>query len=367
MLSSLLTVERLLNNCGSLFENKNRQLSDGKLCIVAGAMPCIAVAVKYYRVSNAELTNTIECVALSFFEPKLQLLLKYALLELQEHATAANCAEDKKSLIKLLPEVVAHLAEHYDGVDLESSVGAGAVTGSVVSGSGSNSDSLGLLRGIEISPFFVSCVDDDSCEILCRISAEIVSLVASGQIAITLDDIYASLEQEPDFIEDDVYVDPHDFDPDTEREAILNDYAEIDLEETEVRREIMQRRGQNIYRKRLERLWGGRCAVSGIITPELLRASHAKPWADCESGTERIDPYNGFLLAVPLDALFDKFLISFDESGQIMISPSLHLDDLQKVGITPKLKLSMLKPAHKPYLDYHRERFLREHGQKANS
>ena len=80
------------------------------------------------------------------------------------------------------------------------------------------------------------------------------------------------------------------------------------------------RLGQAIYRRALEQLWNGRCAVTGIGLRELLRASHAKPWAECETGAERLCPYNGFLLAVNLDALFDKFLISFEDDGKIIIS-----------------------------------------------
>jgi len=57
-------------------------------------------------------------------------------------------------------------------------------------------------------------------------------------------------------------------------------------------------------------LWEGRCAVTGLAVPELLRASHIKPWADCETDAERLDVYNGFLLAPHLDAAFDLGFIT---------------------------------------------------------
>ena len=110
------------------------------------------------------------------------------------------------------------------------------------------------------------------------------------------------------------------------------------------------------YRRALEQLWDGRCAVTGIGLRELLRASHAKPWAECKTGAERICPYNGFLLAVNLDALFDKFLISFEDDGKIIISPGLPQQDLEAAGITADMKLRFVQPKHLPFLRWHRAR-----------
>lgn len=51
--------------------------------------------------------------------------------------------------------------------------------------------------------------------------------------------------------------------------------------------------------------WQGRCCVTGLDVAELLRASHIKPWARCESDDERLDVFNGLLLSPTMDALFD--------------------------------------------------------------
>jgi hypothetical protein len=67
------------------------------------------------------------------------------------------------------------------------------------------------------------------------------------------------------------------------------------LDDTEATAETKRRIGQELYRNKLEALWGGRCAVTGIGIKTLLRASHAKPWKDCQTGKERLSPYNGFL------------------------------------------------------------------------
>ena len=126
---------------------------------------------------------------------------------------------------------------------------------------------------------------------------------------------------------------------------------------TEAERVEHVRVGQSLYRKRLEKLWDGACAVTGVSRPELLRASHAKPWAECDTGSERLNPYNGLLLNVALDALFDKFLISFDDEGRILISPELNQQELALVGIHPDLRMRKIEPQHKPFLEWHRERF----------
>ena len=52
---------------------------------------------------------------------------------------------------------------------------------------------------------------------------------------------------------------------------------------TEVEKMVIQRVGQNVFRDALLVYWGGRCAVTGATEPRLLRASHIKPWAKCET------------------------------------------------------------------------------------
>ena len=57
---------------------------------------------------------------------------------------------------------------------------------------------------------------------------------------------------------------------------------------TEAERLIVQRIGQDIFRARLMDYWQGRCPLTGITDPALLRASHIIPWADCETDAERL-------------------------------------------------------------------------------
>lgn len=124
---------------------------------------------------------------------------------------------------------------------------------------------------------------------------------------------------------------------------------------TERTREVRQRIGQDIYRDALMEFWDGRCALSGMALPsELLRASHAKRWADAID-SERLDPFNGLLLAVRYDALFDKGLIAFNDNGYLLISSSLTKEVRAFIGLDVTMHLRFILPGHLPYLRYHRE------------
>jgi hypothetical protein len=84
---------------------------------------------------------------------------------------------------------------------------------------------------------------------------------------------------------------------------------------TEAERVVVQRVGQNLFRAALLDYWQGRCCVSGLDIQELLWASHIKRWAACGSDDERLDVFNGLLLAPHIDALFDGGWISFADDG----------------------------------------------------
>lgn len=127
---------------------------------------------------------------------------------------------------------------------------------------------------------------------------------------------------------------------------------------TEAERLVVQRVGQDIFRTALMDYWAGACAVLGVTEPRLLRASHIKPWSECTSDAERLDAYNGLLLAAHLDAAFDAFLISFDDDGRIIISSALNDPDRTTLGIHAELRLTKVAPAHLPQLAWHRDRLL---------
>jgi putative restriction endonuclease len=128
---------------------------------------------------------------------------------------------------------------------------------------------------------------------------------------------------------------------------------------TEAERLVVQRVGQGLFRDGLLDLWESRCAVTGLAVPELLRASHIKPWADCESDAERLDVYNGLLLAPHLDAAFDGGFITVQDDGEITLSASLGATARAILGLEDPLRVNGLSDGHRAYLPWHRERVFR--------
>lgn len=128
---------------------------------------------------------------------------------------------------------------------------------------------------------------------------------------------------------------------------------------TEAERLVIQRVGQDLFRQGLMDYWEGRCAITGLAVPELLRASHIKPWADCETDAERLDIYNGLLLAPQWDALFDKGFITIDDSGKVVFSPTLDPTARNALGFAGKGPWHVPIAQHLAYLQWHKERIYR--------
>ena len=124
---------------------------------------------------------------------------------------------------------------------------------------------------------------------------------------------------------------------------------------TEVERIRKERVGQDVFRQALMDYWDSTCSVTGIGNPALLRASHIIPWAKCESDEERLNVHNGLLLVATLDAAFDSGLISFADSGEIIISQRLEPDDCSRAAIDRSLRLRNISTEHQTRLQYHRE------------
>jgi putative restriction endonuclease len=141
----------------------------------------------------------------------------------------------------------------------------------------------------------------------------------------------------------------------TFRERAATELASIVTKGTEVERLVRQRVGQDVFREALLDYWGGACAVTGLALPALLRASHAKPWAECETDEERLDVFNGFLLVAHLDALFDRGLITFDGGSALLVSGRVNAAQRVQLHLDATLRLRWLAPEHEPYLRWHRE------------
>ena len=128
---------------------------------------------------------------------------------------------------------------------------------------------------------------------------------------------------------------------------------------TQAERLVVQRVGQDLFRGALLDYWQGRCCVTGLDVPELLRASHIKPWAMCDRDEERLDVFNGLLLSPTLDALFDGGWITFSAAGIILVSAVLSSTALAVLGFPTGGHIRGLQSRHQRYLDFHRQQVFR--------
>ncbi len=143
-----------------------------------------------------------------------------------------------------------------------------------------------------------------------------------------------------------------------QQEVAAAEQAAEQLGKTERLAEVRQRVGQDHVRRALMGYWGSKCAITGCTAPELLRASHAKPWKD-SSDRERLDVHNGLLLVAHLDAAFDAGLISVAEDGGVLVSPTLGAVERRVLGLDAPVRVEGLAAGHGVYLAWHRGRVLR--------
>ena len=141
---------------------------------------------------------------------------------------------------------------------------------------------------------------------------------------------------------------------DEDRVADVSDYRS----RSETEREAINkaRIGQGQFRRAQLDEWSA-CAVTGFRQPNILEASHIKPWKE-STNEEKLNRYNGILLSPDIHALFDEGYISFNDDGSIIISGRLDISELEKLGLYPSIRLDHIKEQHKPFLAYHRENIL---------
>ena len=128
---------------------------------------------------------------------------------------------------------------------------------------------------------------------------------------------------------------------------------------TEAERLVVQRVGQDVFRAGLLEYWDGRCAMTGLDVPELLRASHIKPWADCATDAERLDVFNGLLLAPHLDAAFDAGFITISADGTVRVSDTLPPGARSSLGLDRRWRVHGLHRGQERYLTWHRSKIFR--------
>ena len=143
---------------------------------------------------------------------------------------------------------------------------------------------------------------------------------------------------------------PDKVDPRGQSESVVRSAGVVSLA-------VLMSRVTGLFREGLMTLWRGRCAISGLDVPELLRASHAKPWAT-STDAERLDVYNGLLLAAHLDAAFDAGLITILANGTVGVSSSLTSHATGVLQLDARITVQ-LSPRHRAYLAWHRDHVFR--------
>lgn len=119
---------------------------------------------------------------------------------------------------------------------------------------------------------------------------------------------------------------------------------------------ILSRVGQGAYRKSIINRWENKCAVTSFNDPRILIASHIHPWK-VASDEERLDVNNGILLSPTYDALFDRHLITFEKSGEIILSETINTSEFIKLGVHGKERISKLNSDNMLYMEKHQNVF----------
>src|SRR5260370_794245 len=118
---------------------------------------------------------------------------------------------------------------------------------------------------------------------------------------------------------------------------------------------ITAHRGQGFFKQRvmaIERF----CRITRVDNPTPLRASHYKPWRD-STNDQRLDGENGLPLTPSIDHLFDRGFISFQDDGQLIVSPVAHASSLERMGVpTPEtVNVGTFSSGQRRFLEYRRD------------
>jgi hypothetical protein len=135
-----------------------------------------------------------------------------------------------------------------------------------------------------------------------------------------------------------------------EAEEVLNN---PNLTTTEKHVLARARIGQGIFKDNVRRIEPS-CRITGLSEDNYLIASHVKPWRD-SNNQERLDGNNGLLLSPHVDFLFDRGMLTFENSGEVRASLSLSaaVPELWRLDMSRRGK--RFRSEQIPYMEYHRD------------
>ena len=122
--------------------------------------------------------------------------------------------------------------------------------------------------------------------------------------------------------------------------------------EGETRESIVKTRvNQTLFRKMILSSYDGKCCITGIKNPELLLASHIKPWS--RDSKNRMNPMNGLCLNALHDRAFDKGLITIDDDYKVLVTKKIRHELLLKYDKAPITLPGRFQPDQN-FLEFHR-------------
>lgn len=129
------------------------------------------------------------------------------------------------------------------------------------------------------------------------------------------------------------------------------------LEGKEAIRQTKVRINQAFFRASVLASYNNCCCITGINMPELLVASHIKPWSiDKEN---RVNPQNGLCLNSLHDKAFDRGLITISDDFCIILSTKLKnasgMDLYFKSFEKQKIMLPVRFSPDREFLEFHRD------------
>jgi predicted restriction endonuclease len=143
---------------------------------------------------------------------------------------------------------------------------------------------------------------------------------------------------------------------DTTEQSIIDTLSSDTSIPVTTRQQIIQARvGQGDFRKELFDRYDGKCVVTGIDLSQMLIASHIKPWAVSDN-QERLSADNGLLLSANFDKLFDLGLITFKNTGEMLVSRNVNEYNRKRIGIENGMKVELKATVNTLInLEYHRD------------
>jgi len=158
-----------------------------------------------------------------------------------------------------------------------------------------------------------------------------------------------------------------------ESELILSKYTGLNIEQlTNIETNDLPEEGkerealvrirvnQSFFRRAVLVSYKGKCCITGISNPELLIASHIKPWS--VDTANRVNPSNGLCLNALHDRAFEQGLLTITPDYKIILSKALLAECRSNdTFFRPYINKSITLPSRflpdKDFLQFHYENY----------